>query len=113
MLAWVRDKAPHRAQQVSVVYERRGDIHAANQWKGWRVGNLRPIFEPILWFVKPYKIGTTLADNALTYGVGPYNEQALMRYVKRPDNILRYWIYAIRRRFASNTKTSFTYASTN
>lgn len=88
MLAWMRDRAPHRAQRVSVVFERRGDHEAATRWDGWRVGNLRPTFEPILWFTKPYKIGTTIADNALIHGVGPYNEAALMRYVKRPDNIL-------------------------
>jgi len=88
MLAWLRDRAPHRAQRLSVVFERRGDIEAAERWQGWRVGNLRPAFEPILWFTKPYRIGTTIADNALIHGVGPYNEAALRRYVKRPDNIL-------------------------
>lgn len=88
MLAWMRDRAPHRAQRVSVVFEKRGDVDAAKLWEGWRVGNLRPTFEPVLWFTKPYKIGTTIADNALVHGVGPYNEAALMRYVKRPDNIL-------------------------
>lgn len=60
MLAWMRDRAPHRAQRVSVVFERRGDRSAAELWDGWRVGNLRPTFEPVLWFTKPYKIGTTI-----------------------------------------------------
>lgn len=41
-----------------------------------------------MWFTKPYKIGTTIADNALAFGVGPYNETAFERYAKRPDNIL-------------------------
>ena len=88
MLSWVRDRAPHRAQRVSVVFDRRGDEVSSKEWKGWRVGNLRPSFEPILWFTKPYKIGTTIADNALSFGVGPYNEEAFLRYVKTPDNIL-------------------------
>ena len=88
MLAWVRERAVHRAQRVSVVFDRRGDPEASSAWNGWRVGNLRPTFEPILWFAKPYKIGTTIADNALTHGVGPYNEDAFMRYVKQPDNII-------------------------
>jgi site-specific DNA-methyltransferase (adenine-specific) len=88
MLGWVRERAPHRAQRVSVVFERRGDTQTAKEWEGWRVGNLRPTFEPILWFTKPYKIGTTIADNALEYGVGPYNEDAFLRYVKQPDNII-------------------------
>lgn len=53
------------------------------------MGNLRPSFEPILWFTKPYKIGTTITDNALSYGVGPYNEVAFMQYVHTPENILQ------------------------
>ena len=31
----------------------------------WRLANLRPEFEPILWFQKPYPIGTTITDNIL------------------------------------------------
>lgn len=87
-LAWLRGRAPHRAQRISVVYDRRGDALAAEQWNGWRVGNLRPIFEPILWLTKPYKIGTTIADNVLTHGVGGYNEDAFRRYFAEPNNIL-------------------------
>lgn len=88
MLAWMRDRAPHRAQRVSAVFERRGNLQAAKEWEGWRVGNLRPIFEPILWFTKPYKIGTTIADNALINGVGPYNQEAFVRHCRSPDNVI-------------------------
>jgi len=88
MLAWMRDRAPHRAQRVSAVFERRGDVQAAEDWEGWRVGNLRPLFEPILWFTKPYKIGTTIADNALSHGVGAYNQEAFIRYCQSPDNVI-------------------------
>lgn len=87
-LAWMRPRAPHRAQRVSVVFDRRGDSTSAAEWEGWRVGNLRPTFEPILWFTKPYKIGTTVADNVLNHGLGAYNEQALLQYVSQPDNVL-------------------------
>lgn len=88
-LAWLREAAPHRAQRLSVVFERRGDTSNADRWEGWRVGNLRPTFEPILWFVKPYRIGTTIADNVLAHGVGAFNERAFMRLEKSPDNVLR------------------------
>jgi site-specific DNA-methyltransferase (adenine-specific) len=88
MLAWIRERAPHRAQRVSVVFDRRGDQASSQEWEGWRVGNLRPSFEPILWFTKPYKIGTTIADNALSHGIGPFNEEEFVRYVRRPDNVL-------------------------
>ena len=89
MFAWMRQKAPHRAQRISVVYDRRGDNVNSERWNGWRVGNLRPIFEPVLWFTKPYKIGSTIADNVIKHGVGAFNEEALMKYEVSPDNTLR------------------------
>lgn len=89
MLAWERERAVHRAQRISIVFERRGNLEAANEWQGWRVGNLRPSFEPILWFTKPYKIGTTIADNMLAHGVGAYNQDAFERYSPDADNIIR------------------------
>ena len=90
MIGWLRERAPHRAQRVSVIYDRRGDRTSSQEWDGWRVGNLRPSFEPILWFTKPYKIGTTIADNALSFGVGPFNEEEFVRYASRPDNMLAF-----------------------
>ncbi len=88
-LAWLRESAPHRAQRISVVFRRRGDIASAERWDGWRVGNLRPTFEPILWFVKPYRIGTTITDNVRNYGVGAFNERAFIAYERKPDNVVR------------------------
>jgi site-specific DNA-methyltransferase (adenine-specific) len=88
-LAWLRSAAPHRAQRLSVVFRRRGDEARAAAWEGWRIGNLRPTFEPVLWFVKPYPIGTTIADNVLTEGVGAFHERAFVRYEAEPDNVLR------------------------
>lgn len=95
MLAWLRDAAPHRAQRVSVVFERRGDMDSSHQWEGWRVGNLRPVFEPILWFTKPYEIGGTIADNVLEHELGAFNEKAFVKYTKTPDNVIK---------ISSNTK---------
>ena len=83
MLAWEKTTAPHRAQRISEIYKRRGDDEQAELWEGWRVANLRPLFEPILWFQKPYKIGGTLADNVAEYGVGAWNETALSTYCTR------------------------------
>lgn len=77
MISWEKPQAAHRAQRVSVVLDRRGDKENSELWDGWKVGNLRPLFEPILWFMKPYPQGTTLTDNILTYSVGAYNEKAL------------------------------------
>ena len=89
MLAWERTRAPHRAQRISVVYDRRGNTHAAERWQGWRIGNLRPTFEPILWFSKPYKVGTTIADNVLYHAVGAFNQSAFSKYSEKIENVLR------------------------
>lgn len=87
-LAWIKRSAPHRAQRVSVVLRRRGDIDNAEKWEGWRVGNLRPVYEPLLWFVKPYPIGTTITDNIVAHEVGGYNEEAFVAYEGSPNNVL-------------------------
>ncbi|MBN1501050.1 MAG: site-specific DNA-methyltransferase [Spirochaetes bacterium] len=89
MFAWSKEKAPHRAQKLSIVYEKRGDIKSAENWNGWKIGNLRPTFEPVLWFTKPYKIGGTIADNMLQNQVGAYNEKAFLKYTDGPQNIIR------------------------
>lgn len=81
MLSWEKNTAPHRAQRLSAVFERRKDYENAEEWKNWRVANLRPLFEPILWFQKPYKTGGTIADNVLQNGVGAWNESALKEYL--------------------------------
>lgn len=88
MLAWVRERAAHRAQRLSAVFDRRGDLANRDKWEGWKVGNLRPTFEPILWFVKPYPIGTTIADNVLTHGLGAFNEEGLLKYQRDPNNVI-------------------------
>lgn len=77
MIAWEKDSAAYRAQRVSRIFDRRQDNENSDKWVGWKVGNLRPLFEPILWFMKPYPIGETLTDNILEYGVGAFNESAL------------------------------------
>ena len=80
MLAWEKHTAPHRAQRLSVIFERRNDKINEEKWKGWRVANLRPVFEPVLWFQKPYKVGGTIADNVIENQIGAWNEQALKNY---------------------------------
>lgn len=73
ILAWKKPIAHHRAQRVSIVLERRGLSEEAKKWSGWRLGNLAPIWEPILWLIKPYKIGGTITDNILDKEVGAIN----------------------------------------
>lgn len=86
MLSWEKESAAQRAQRLSVIYERRNDLANAEKWKGWRVANLRPLFEPILWFQKPYKTGGTIASNVLDFGVGAWNEAAMRKYNMKEAN---------------------------
>lgn len=84
MLAWEKDSAVYRAQRVSSVFERRNDYDNMKKWEGWKIGNLRPLFEPILWFMKPYPIGKTLTDNIIKNNLGAFNETSL----KNNDRLL-------------------------
>lgn len=87
MIAWEKDAAAYRAQRVSCVFERRGDAENCQKWQGWKIGNLRPLFEPILWFMKPYPQGGTLTDNILENNVGAFNETILKEMTPLNDGI--------------------------
>ena len=88
MIAWNKEKAPHRAQHLSKVFERRNDFDSAIKFDGWKIGNLRPLFEPILWFMKPYKLGGTIADNVLRNGLGAFNETIVFKYNQTASNYI-------------------------
>ena len=90
ILAWKKTSAHHRAQRVSIVFDRRGLKDAAEAWRGWRLGNLAPIYEPIAWFIKPYRIGGTVADNVLEHGVGAINTDGCQKYGTSPTNVLEF-----------------------
>ena len=89
-LAWKKPSAHHRAQRVSIVLERRGLMEEAKKWAGWRLGNLAPIWEPIAWFMKPYKIGGTITDNILEHELGAMNIDACKLDGASPTNLLEY-----------------------
>lgn len=90
ILAWKKESAHHRAQRLSIVFDRRGLQEAAQDWHGWRLGNLAPIYEPIAWFMKPYRIGGTIADNVLEHGVGAMNIEECQIFGANPTNILEF-----------------------
>ena len=89
-LAWKKPSAHHRAQRVSIILRRRGLEDVAKEWEGWRLGNLAPIFEPVAWFVKPYKIGGTLTDNILENEVGAININKCVIDGTSPTNLLEF-----------------------
>ncbi|CAN5189735.1 site-specific DNA-methyltransferase [soil metagenome] len=88
VLAWKKPNAHHRAQKVSIVLERRELPDEAKNWKGWRLGNLAPIYEPIAWFFKPYKI--TITDNILKNEVGAINTEDCKINDSLPTNLLEF-----------------------
>ncbi|OUQ27344.1 site-specific DNA-methyltransferase [Lachnoclostridium sp. An131] len=87
MLAWEKDSAAYRAQRVSCVFDRRNDEENSKRWEGWKIGNLRPLFEPVLWFMKPYPQGSTLTDNILKFNLGAFNEWKLKEMTELNDGL--------------------------
>ncbi|UAK16125.1 DNA-methyltransferase [Sporolactobacillus terrae] len=60
------------------------------KWKGWKLGNLAPYYEPIAWFFKPYDSVVTLTDNILINEVGALNMNVAKVNDKEPNNILKF-----------------------
>jgi site-specific DNA-methyltransferase (adenine-specific) len=88
ILAWKKPSAHHRAQKLNNVLEKRGLEKEMIEWEGWRLGNLAPIYEPIAWFFKPYKI--TITDNILKNGVGAINLEDCKINGTSPTNLLEF-----------------------
>ena len=86
ILAWVKPCAHHRAQSLSNLLQKRNLPELAQEWTGWRLGNLAPKFEPIAWLFKPYK--RTIIDNVLDNRLGGMNVAACSVNGKSPTNIL-------------------------
>lgn len=89
-LAWKKPSAHHRAQRLSMILKRRGLGAEAENWVGWRLGNLAPAYEPIAWFIKPYKIGGTITDNVLEHAVGAMNLRHCQIDGANPTNVLEF-----------------------
>jgi site-specific DNA-methyltransferase (adenine-specific) len=87
MLAWLRPRAVFRAQRLSTVLQKRGQLAEAERFRGLRVGNLAPVFEPILWCFKPYDV--TLVDNVLDHLVGAMDAEAFRARTGSYDNVIR------------------------
>ncbi|MBA7665818.1 hypothetical protein ES703_73892 [subsurface metagenome] len=62
-------KFDQRASSERPKYELQTDL--AKKWDGWKVGGLKPAYEPVLWAVKPPD--GAYIDNVLKHGVGAIN----------------------------------------
>lgn len=60
------------------------------KWRGWKLGNLAPYWEPIAWLFKPYNNLKTLTDCVLTNNVGAININELKTNGKEPKNIFKF-----------------------
>lgn len=69
-LVWDKQQAPFRAQRINQVLEKRGLPILKTDW---RLGNLAPIYEPIVYLMKPYRQGHTLTDCFLESRLGCFN----------------------------------------
>lgn len=86
ILGWVKPTAQFKAQRISLVFDKREDTYNSKKWEGWRVGNLRPVFEPIAWCAKPYK---NIAVNSIAnHELGAFNLSVFAKYGQRPNNLL-------------------------
>lgn len=97
VLVWKKQNAHHRAQRLGIVLERRGLTKEVEEWEGWRLGNLAPIYEPIAWFFKPYDI--TITDNILEFEVGAMNTSINEKYKADDTNILDFWFAKDEKRY--------------
>ncbi len=88
ILAWEKPNAHHRAQSLENLMLNRNLETEAAKWKGWRVGNLAPKWEPIAWFFKPYR--HTIIDNVLEHELGAMNVAACLIDDSSPTNLLRF-----------------------
>lgn len=81
IISWEKSSAHHRAQQVSKIFSKRNDTENAEMWEGWRIGNLAPMWEPILVFMKSYPIGSTLTDCIRDNEVGAMDTRVLSKNI--------------------------------
>lgn len=79
VITWNKGKAPFRAQKVSNIYEQRG---LPLDYEGdWRLGNLSPYCEPIIYMFKPYKVGTTITNQFMENKLGCFDANILTKNI--------------------------------
>lgn len=82
ILIWEKNKCNPKAQRINNVLNKRGIYD--NKFNNYRIGNLAPIYEPIIWAMKPYS--KTLTDCIIDNNIGGFN----CENDKIPNNILKF-----------------------
>lgn len=82
VLIWEKNRCNPKAQRINNVLSKRGIIE--DKYDNYRIGNLAPYYEPIVFAMKPYK--GTITDCVLNNGVGGFYCQN----DRIPSNILKF-----------------------
>lgn len=101
ILIWQKDKCNAKAQRINNVLEKRGIID--DSFNNYRLGNLAPFYEPIIFAMKPYK--HTLTDCILENKIGgiyckedkipsnifycPVNKRNLYHETEKPTELIK------------------------
>jgi site-specific DNA-methyltransferase (adenine-specific) len=101
ILIWQKNKCNPKAQRINNILEKRNII--TNEFNDYRVGNLAPYYEPIIYAMKPYK--HTLTDCILENKIGgfycknnkipsniiycPVNKRNLYHETEKPTELIR------------------------
>lgn len=95
ILIWQKDRCNAKAQKLENVLEKRirkkdneKELEICKElYRNYRLGNLAPYYEPIIYAIKPYR--GTLTDCVLNTGLGEFN-CPINSSNKIPSNILSY-----------------------
>lgn len=68
ILIWKKNRCNAKAQRINNVLNKRGIFN--DKYNDYRIGNLAPFYEPIIFAMKPYK--GTVTDCVLNNGVGGF-----------------------------------------
>lgn len=81
ILIWEKDRCNSKAQRINHVLQKRGIFD--EKYANYRIGNLAPMYEPIIWAMKPYT--KTLTDCVLKDNIGGF----VGKDDKIPSNIFK------------------------
>lgn len=68
IIIWKKDRGNGKAQRANNILHKRGIYDAV--YDNYRVGNLKPMYEPIIWAMKPYS--KTLTDCVIKNKIGGF-----------------------------------------
>jgi site-specific DNA-methyltransferase (adenine-specific) len=85
ILIWKKDRCHTKAQRVQNVLRRRGIYD--DTYDDYRIGNMKPMYEPIIWAMKPYEY--TLTDRIIKDKIGGFyckNNIVPSNIIEHPTN---------------------------